>query len=128
MSYAIANIIYGIPLTEGIRQRVLEWVEGEATPASLDIDEIDEHDPDTWGGEAVWTTLYSGCARHAPAFCGVLLGHFNEAGEPISLDSLRLPQPTEAQKVEAQRHCDLMDPDLRTVAPPIGIYLVWSTS
>lgn len=131
MSYAIANIIYGIPLNHAIRQRVRAWVNGDEDgpwPARLDINDIDEDDSDTWGGEAVWTTLYSGCDRYAPGFCGVLLEEINAVGEPISLDARQLPSPTEAQKAEALRRIDLMDPDLRAVADPVGLYLVWSTS
>jgi len=104
--YAIANIIYGIPINDEIHNKANE----------LDV-ELDE----------TFDVLYSGNAEREVGYAGVHLGSMDE-GSDISMNELTKIQPTEEQKQEALVNIAYVDEVLRDLAPEIGIYIVWSTS
>lgn len=115
--YAIANIVWGSPINEA---------------ASKIIANID--DP----SEVGVTILYSGSASIFVGYVGVCLGSIDECAYVTSLDlakgeiksdknTIRL-FPTADQKREAQELYDRVPDNLRSVLPPIGLYIVWSSS
>ena len=107
MSYAIANVIYGVPLTKEIHL------------ALADADE----DFETAG----FTPYYSGGGSYAPGFCGVELGDFDECGGHILFSSLKYA-PTPEQKAEAETRLAELPEYIRKVCLPVDTYIVWSSS
>ena len=114
MSYAIANIIYGVPLNEAGNNLMNKWA-----------DEGDERffeEDDACG----FTMLYNGSADYA-GYCGVNLMQFDECEDFRPVSSLNV-QPTQEQIDEANSKIAKLHPDLKAILPEIGTYLVWSTS
>ncbi len=107
MSYAIANIIYGIPLTEEIH---------EAANKHKDADIQD----------LGFETMYSGSAPFIPGFCGVLLCRFDECDDLAVKDLVLVP--TEKQMLEAKAKIKDLPAYIRKASKPVDVYLVWSTS
>lgn len=116
--YAIATVIYGIPLTEEVNDFLCESEE--------------YGDPESAG----FVTMYSGsCAGHMPGFLGVDLGSFDEGDPVIDLSDPGHPLnvvPTEAQCAEANALVEsllkILPPAAAAAVPKVGRYLVWSTS
>ncbi len=104
MSYAIANVIYGIPLTEEIHKA------------------IKEEEPEDLGFEV----MYSGSAQYTPGFCGVRLCGFDECGD-IAVKDLAF-EPTREQRAEAEVKIAELPEYIRKVCQPVDTYIVWSTS
>ncbi len=113
MSYAIANIIYGIPFTDEIQNRI--------EPEGVLNEEIDG--PEDLG----FQMLYSGSSGVRPGFCGVMLYRFDECSEPFSISQLIL-KPTAEQKAEAEAKIAELPKDVREVCLPLDTYIVWSSS
>ena len=113
MTYCIMTVIYGVPLTEDVS----EWL-SERTPE----DGISD-DPDAEG----FTMLYSGSARWMPVYCGVKLCEFNECRDAIPVDGLKLVA-TDEQKREAEKLVAALDSRIRERCPPIGCYIIPSSS
>ena len=79
MSYAIFEIVYGIPLTSDDKMLHAEL---------QDVVNSEEYD--------LIHTRYSGFATQEPAFCGVSLGEFDECEPVIEVSKLNMA-PTQDQ-------------------------------
>lgn len=116
MSYAIANVIYGVPLNEEANDLINKWEQDETN--------------DNWfednDGTCGFTMLYTGSADYA-GYCGVSLMEFDECEDFRPISSLNV-QPTEKQIEEVKAKVAKLHPELKAVLPEIGTYLVWSTS
>ena len=69
--------------------------------------------------------LYS-AEGSAPGYCGVKLAELVE-GANIRVSNL-LFVPSDEQFAEAQARVDALPEAIRMVAPPVDVYVVWSTS
>jgi len=86
MSYAIAHIVYGIPLQPATGYLKRKWSEElEELIEAADDDEVDG-----------FVLPYSGSSDSQQAAFGILLGEFDEACHHIELSELRLT-PTEVE-------------------------------
>jgi hypothetical protein len=110
MSYAIIKVIYGVPLTTEVSQKMREW---------------EENGDERWTDECGFTILYSagGCERLG--YCGVEIKEL-PSYEPYLLKDI--PEPTEKQKRETWELTEQLDPELRKLAGDIGLYIIWSDS
>jgi hypothetical protein len=108
--YAIGHVIYGIPLTKEI-EKVCNKV--------LNV-EAGEHD----GG--FFKTFYSGSGDTTPGFCGVELASFDESSN--FLLSKITKTPTKAEKAKAIAKIAALPKEIKRIMPPIGAWVVWSTS
>ena len=119
--YSIQTIIYGIPLTPEIH-KLLE---------SLKLDAEGEG----------FTILYSGSSQYMPGYCGVELGQLDEAADYVRIETDKMvcisrdggndsfalwPIPTTL--AEANKMMAALREDIRKIAPPPGVYLIYSTS
>jgi len=109
MSYAIANVIYGVPLT---RDEILEKVS---------IDDLD--------GQDGFLSYYSGGADVQPMAFGVALSEFDEATDYVDMRTLQI-MPTGADLDQYQRCLDqLEDPEKSILAAEKPfVFILWSTS
>lgn len=123
--YSIQNIIWGVPFTS----RAFSW-----------MDENGYGEPEDLG----FQTFYSGSSSTPPGYCGVCLGQIDEAADYVTIDlennrllykgrrsqrARAVPlQPTDAQKQEAEEAIAKLPEKLRKLLPPIGLYVVFSTS
>lgn len=115
MSCAIVSIVYGVPMTEAIDTKINEWEQNEDEERYYDGTE----------GPCGFTTLYS--AGGPPfGYCGVELDQLKSYGQDLVSDYKLIP--TEAQKKEAEEKVALLDPELREMAGPIGVYFIWHDS
>lgn len=119
--YSIQSIIYGVPITEAVSNYFMT-----------------RNDPEEYG----FTTLYHGGASGFVGFCGVQLGEdLDECGNFTRIDQktiiqynvegkqqIALLNPTDEQKLEAQKKVDALSEELRSLCPAIGTYLIYSTS
>ena len=117
MSYAIANIIYGVLLNRKANDLINKWEQDESS-------DLWYEDKD---GICGFRMLYTGSADYA-GYCGVRLTSFDECGEDFRPISSLNVQPTQEQIDEMNSKIEKLHPDLRAILPEIGIYLVWSTS
>ena len=118
--YAIGTVIYGIPLTP----RLNAWIE--------------EHQDFEFDAEGLgFTQMYTGSGDFTPGYVGVALGTIDECGDEALDDPECVlgKQPTEEQRkqvlVDVQDVRDKLPEDVRDsleMLPPVGRYLVWSTS
>lgn len=112
MAYAIANFIYGVPLSEAARV----WYECNDS-AIKDI-------------FTNFTKLYSDY-NHASAYCGEHLYKTSEVEDAISFRDLTLNvfcAITEEMRISAQNKYDTLPLEVKALLPPLGIYLIWSSS
>jgi hypothetical protein len=112
MSYAIIKVVYGVPKTEEICDKLAEWESAD-----------DERWYDGDHGTSGFTDLYS---AGGPGFgyCGVELDELSSYGQ--DLVSAYKFTPTEKQKKEAEELVAALDPELRKMAGPVGVYFIWS--
>ena len=113
MSYAIANIIYGVPADEDVQEAI------DGLPA-------DEEGYGTEMEDLGFEAMYSGSASHRPGFCGVRLDTFDECGD-FALSTLVLA-PTDEQRAQAEAKVAALPEAVRKACQPIDVYVVWSTS
>jgi hypothetical protein len=113
MSYAIIKVVYGVPKTEAVSEKIDEW-EGDT-----DSDKWFEGDDGACG----FTDLYS---AGGPGFgyCGVELDELHSYGQDL-VSGYKFT-PTDEQKKEAERLVAALDPELKELAGPIGVYFIWS--
>ena len=118
MSYAIANIIYGIPWTDELYD--LNESIGDDTPEWAE----------SWLEESMFgfTELYSGCAERTVGYLGVRLGSFDECSDYFLLCDLDKYKPTDEQVLSVMKELEWLPEQVRSLCKPIGIYVVWSTS
>lgn len=118
--YSIANIIYGVPLTE-----TAERYCGE-----------NEIDYETLG----FRTLYSGSADYTPAYLGIKITSIDECSgyQKLDMDKKTITDsrssftatitagPNETARIN--KAVSDLPQGLRELLPNPGIYIVWSTS
>ena len=104
MGCAIANVIYGIPLTEELHEQFRSCKED---------------------AEQYFETLYSASSDWTPGYCGVELDSIQEFRITALKDVTDVP--TAEQEEEAHRLCAQLPDRIREVALPIGVYIVWSS-
>ena len=109
--YTIANVIYGIPITDEIYK--------------LFNDEILNKYPD-FDENQDFTILYSGGADRTVGYCGVELYEFDECDD-FPLNEIT-GGPTEEEKEEVHRMIDALPQEIKDVMPKIDVWVVWSTS
>lgn len=109
MSYAVANVIYGVPADEDVHEAVRKLEDDYPELESLGFE-----------------VMYSGSASHMPAFCGVRLDSFDECGD-LALRTLTLV-PTDEQRAEAEAKVAALPEAVRQACQPIDVYVVWSSS
>jgi hypothetical protein len=117
--YTIAEVIYGVPLTEKVYNKI--------------EDDFEEY----------FETSYSGSSKYPVGFVGVSLGSIDEcdASNRIDLTNGQIYNstdatkaksfsiiPTDEQKAEVQNKIDQLPDEIKELLPPIGIYFLWSTS
>ena len=114
--YSIAHIIYGVPLSEKISQKINDYENSES---------------DLWfedkNGMCGFRIFYHGSADQLMGFCGVELDTFAEFKPFIDVSKLTT-KPTPEQVSEANRQLEALCEELRGLCDPVGVYLVWSTS
>lgn len=109
MSYAVANVIYGVPADEDVREAVNNLEDG-----CLELENIG------------FEVMYSGSTPHMPGFCGVRLDSFDECGD-FALRTLTLV-PTDEQRAEAEAKVAALPEAVRKSCQPVDVYVVWSSS
>ena len=118
--YAIGNIIYGTPLTEGVYVLAKEVQDaGESHPL---FDKL--CDEEQFDGFETW---YHGSSPWPPGFCGVKLGQFDERNDFAGIDIFSL-QPTPEQRVAAEAAYNSLPEAVQECCLPLDTYIVWSTS
>jgi hypothetical protein len=113
--YAIAQVIYGIPLNDnnGIveQSEKLEYA-------------IEDHDPG-------FLTFYSGHGEAIPSAFGIAVDEFDEACHHVDLSKLRLV-PMQTDQDAFQELWDQLDEELKTeITTKYGtprMFFLWSTS
>ena len=113
--YSIASIIYGVPLTKEVSDKIDEYELRESEKWSEQED-----------GVCGFRVLHHGMANKRVGFSGVDLDSFSDADDFVDLSTLNF-KPTIEQVYEAGRLVEALDPELRELCPPIGVYVVWST-
>lgn len=119
MTYAIVNIMYGVPLSNN------DW--DEERPEL--IEEVLEN-VDTDETKVGFQTFYSGGASVEPAAFGVVLGEFDEATHHTEMSEV-FKQPTPDQVREYSEALAALDEPLRLEVQKFGeprVFLLWSTS
>jgi hypothetical protein len=124
--YTYGEIIYGSPV--GIKAD--KWLNS------------DENDRDDWE-DIGFTISYSGSSERVVAYIGVKLGEIDAATDAVGIDvqggrmvyGSTIDEakwfslvPTSEQKAETERLFAALPKKLQEVMPPLGVYLVWSTS
>lgn len=114
MSYAIFEIVYGIPLTSDGKQ------------FSDELEEIVESNQ-----YKLIQSRYSGSASQTPTFCGVALGRFNECSPVIEVSKLNMT-PTQDQMNEFISAFDQMPAEVQQMIRDYGgeprVFLLSCTS
>lgn len=134
MSYAIAEVIWGKPITEDTFQKIIEEVKIEQLPRKfleqLDLNRTIE-DADIKDvvdalrdDESLFETRYS-ASNETPRFLGVSLCKFME-GNHIELGDLQL-SPTPTQYITAYEKLQAMPEALQPYFGPLKVYIFWST-
>ncbi len=112
--YSIANVIYGVPLTDKI------------------IEVMEKIDPDTEPEDFGFETCYHGGSTSAVGYCGVLLGEFDECAMPDELPLSKIEDFRQALTPELKQEGDKLvaelDEEIRKATATPDIYIVFSTS
>ncbi len=127
MSYAIANIIYGVPLS----QKAASAIQGcelvtEAMAAMLKEAKIEMESPEAYGFEPLYSA--GGCMI---GYCGVKLGEFDETDDDIPASVLiqkLSKKPTLKQSMTVQKLLARAHPEILKLCKPCGVYVIWSSS
>ena len=98
--YSIQTLIYGVPLTGDISDLIAKW-EDEDDPRWVDGDD----------GFCGFTSLYHGGGAD-----------YKQQAKTINLE------PTPQQKEKAEAMVAELDSALRALCPPIGVYMIFSSS
>lgn len=117
MTYAIAQVIYGVPLSDG-------------DAMSEELGEILENEGCSESEQAGFHSFYSGGSPVTPAAFGVRLDEFDEACYSIDLDTLKLA-PTNEQLALFNSAWASLEENVRKALEPMGeprVFILWSTS
>jgi len=140
--YAIAEVIYGIPLCTSTKVKNahgMEYLEEDAkrterVELALEGQDLDDEDAELplaeSKGEVGFNSPYSGSSDTLPGSFGVILDAFDEACHHIELSDLCL-QPTEEQKAAYQATWNALPEALRADLAVYGeprVFFLWSTS
>jgi hypothetical protein len=116
MSYAIGNVIYGIPVTKKIQEAV-------AKHESCDVSDLDES-----FFEDAFDMLYTQ-DDGLTGYCGFKIAKFDEGDDAqLVSDFVRPFKATPKQKYAACQKIKALPKHVREAAPKIGLYLIWSSS
>jgi hypothetical protein len=136
MSYAIAEIIYGAPVTVATLTKIAEEVKIEELPEEFlkELTGDDDLSDVTMDlvyeclkeNETFFETRYTGSGDETPRFLGVVLCEFNE-GRDVLLSSLATA-PTPEQYIEAQGKLSDLPKAIRDRIPALDVYIIWHTS
>tara|TARA_R110000868_G_scaffold324272_5_gene585169 strand:- start:757 stop:1104 length:348 start_codon:yes stop_codon:yes gene_type:complete len=115
MTYAIAHVIYGIPLNSN----------DDEVKKSDELEDLIEDEPEGMLG------YYSGSAPWIPTAFGVELHEFDECNHHIDLDTINL-QPTAEQLAQfntewANLPAEIKEEIIKSYGLP-RVFLLWSTS
>lgn len=121
MSYAIVDIVYGIPLTEELRKANDKFYEGYATEDLPEEAFILEGEDE--GG--LFKYEYS-ASLNMPAYLGVSIDSFDECSNSPMPDFYSML--TKEDKKKAEDKFNQLPEHLKEVALPIGFYMIWSSS
>lgn len=116
--YAIANVIYGIPLTD----KIYDFIHSEE---NVDAEELTDYGPDE--EELGFTTPYHGGSNRTVGWLGVSLTEFDECSD-FPLSDITNVKPTEEQIAEVKDKISKLPKEILDIALPTDIYVVWSTS
>ena len=117
VSYAIGNIIFGIPLELDV-----DCEDGTYDLLNDALENFGEADG--------FHTFYSGMADAVPAAFGVVLDCFDEACFSIDIHSLKL-EPSDAQRRQFYELWSHLEPDVQAAIEKFGTprsFILWSTS
>lgn len=111
--YAIANVIYGVPLTRGYLAELADDMNNEGVQDSNDG----------------YLKYYSGNSDYVPAAFGVELCSFDEATDYLEVEKLKL-EPTDEDKKEFNRLLLELDEPFRNIIEreTPSVFILWSTS
>lgn len=105
--YGMFDVIYGVPLTENI------W-----TNEYVDQGDIDIH----------FEIVYNGNSTgYGTGYCGVKLDDFDDTSGPLPLTNLKL-KPANNEMSKAQRLVNDLPDEIKKIASPIGVYIIFGTS
>tara|TARA_Y100000034_G_scaffold135487_1_gene207594 strand:- start:1735 stop:2112 length:378 start_codon:yes stop_codon:yes gene_type:complete len=124
--YSIGSIIYGSPMGDKARK---------AYPTDCGGDDWEEMG---------FVIDYHGGLEYPPAYIGEYLSGISDATDAIRLDCdkqevdssyngvdkpvMESIKPTQEQMDKAKKAFDALPEDLKKCMPPLGTYIVWSTS
>lgn len=144
--YIVGNIIYGVPMPWDMGKTreifVLHATEAEIAAAWLNasgeaelpshadlIESIKQGNVDDgvrdWLEAHGWAWAYHGGADSQPAWYGVRVGRIDETAHVRIAD---LPTPTDDQRAAVEAKYNALPEDVRAALPPLGLYIVWSSS
>lgn len=136
MSYAIANVIYGIPVTKENFFDKLENLKMHQIPKSFleehfnDLDGLSMEDVGTIFTEdgSPFTAKYSGSADEMPMWFGLELDSFDETAHVRTSDIQWKPTPT--QETDIRQRFEELPEFIREILKDdkIDVHIVWSTS
>lgn len=119
MSYAICQVVYGVPVTE----RLSSLVDEEEFEDMGDLRDLG------------FEMLYSGSANYSPGYCGVPIFEFDECDDLTKWSDFtaKVNVLTEEQKSEALEQFNALDPKILEALKEDGIegpdiYLIWHSS
>src|SRR4051812_43004742 len=115
MSCAQITIVYGVAKTQAVAEKINEWEENN-----------DERWFDGDLGLCGFNDLYSASDSYPPGFCGVELCDLTSYGQDLVSDYRFTP--TEEEKKKAEASIAELDPELRALAGPVGVYFIWHDS
>lgn len=119
MTYAIVNVMYGVPLSHN------QYPEERSELIQVAIEEAD-----TDKDEAGFHRFYSGGSDVTPAAFGIILGKFDEATHHTEMSEV-LKEPTQEQLLKFQEALEALGPELYVSLSEYGkprVFLLWSTS
>ena len=129
--YAIAHIVYGTYVPSDLSVNVpIEELADIMKEEGLDETEIEtEYRLADWisdGDVEPFEINYRGGADHG-IYAGIKIDEFDEVCDAIDIATLKL-SPTSEQYDEARAKIAMIPEWMREHLPPIGTYIVWSSS
>lgn len=119
MSCAVVSIVFGVPLTEEVYEKIQEWEHTEALDENGEYKFVDGRE-----GPCGFTQLYSASGPYPYGFCGVELCEL-KSYQAQNITELQT-SPTPEQYIEATKKVEALNPELKELAGPIGTYFIWS--
>jgi hypothetical protein len=151
--YSIGNIIVGVPMPWDLDQMyeiaaahthdleiAASWMErfnatlldeSDHVASALELREaieqcdVEQEEIYEWLTEVGWEAYYHGSADVKPMSFGVEIGEIDDTDHfPVS----SIPAPTAEQRQEAIDKYNKLPAQVREKLPPLGVYIVWSSS